>query len=330
MRTNRAAHRTVNKWLPPKVKGRYGLHAGSINYGVSSAEAEAMLDTPIPYATTYTDLLAWLLLSLPAPTRYLEIGVSVGKNLHALTRTVAKFGSRTGDVTLYALDLERFNPMLVSSYPPIDATCQRWRTPAVVDDGSGAPTLKADEGSSVCEHTIADADTGTRMRLLYTSADLKTHAAWIAIAASLVSGSGSGGSDSGGNAFDLVFSDAWHAAAAVQWELRQLLGRQLLSRRAVVVWDDLNTPAMRDAFGYCCAELRRSHPAVQPGTPDSEDEEPDRIECFFSAVTSGFVVANHSDIIGIAGPARVLAASAVRLVLPSLLRLEDFGFTVPE
>ena len=88
---------------------------------------------------------------------------------------------------------------------------------------------------------------------------------------------------------------------------------------------------MREAFGQCCLELRHAHPAVTGAAQELEgDGKAERIECFLSAVTSGFLAANHSDIIGIAGPSRVLEASGVRDVLPSLLRLEDFGFSLPD
>ena len=107
--------------------------------------------------------------------------MSVGKNLHALTTTVGTFGAQSGEVLLCGLDLERFNPQLSRLYPREEATCRRWPTPARVDDGSGSATLKADAESSLCEHTIVEAVEGSRVRLMYASADLKTHAAWRAL-----------------------------------------------------------------------------------------------------------------------------------------------------
>ena len=156
MRRARAALGEVPRWLPPKRRGPYGVHAGSINYGVASAEAEAVLDEPIPFATSYSDVLSWLLLSFDPPARYLEIGVSVGKNLHQLMRTSAAFGSRASSALLVGLDLESFNPVLLAHYPIAESTCRRWPTPAIVDDGSGAATLKADAESSVCQHTLSE------------------------------------------------------------------------------------------------------------------------------------------------------------------------------
>ena len=120
--------------------------------------------------------------------------------------------------------------------------------------------------------------------------------------------------------FDLVFSDAWHSPAAVWWELRQLLERQLLSPRAVVVWDDLNSRDMQAAFGTMCATLKVHHPAARDGRAP--------IECLLSAITPGWVVSNSSDLIGIAGPADVLQRARLDLILPSRLTLADFGFAL--
>ena len=328
MRRNREALGMITSWLPPKRRGPYGFHAGSINYGVASAEAEATIDDPVPFTTSYSDVLAWLLLSMPAPSSYLEIGTSVGKNLHAIARSTAAFGKRTGaGVRLFALDLEVFNPKLLPHYPRIDSTCVAWATPSHVDDGTGSATLKADAQSSTCEHALADGSPSSGvLSLHYVSADLKTNAAWEAVSKALRAPPAGG--ESG---FDLIFSDAWHSPAALHWEMAQLLRRRLLGRRSVVVWDDLNTPGMREAFGQCCLELRHAHPAVAGAAQELEgDGKADRIDCFLSAVTSGFLAANHSDIIGIAGPSRVLEASGVRDVLPSLLHLEDFGLSLPD
>ena len=63
------------------------------------------------------------------------------------------------------------------------------------------------------------------VRLLYASADLKTNAAWAAVTDALAreqaapprrAGAAAEGDGDGG--FDLVFSDAWHAPAALHWE----------------------------------------------------------------------------------------------------------------
>ena len=87
--------------------------------------------------------------------------------------------------------------------------------------------------------------------------------------------------------------------------------------------NDLNTRDMQEAFGRMCLMLMHAHPAVIDG-----EEGADTIECMISAVQPGWVATNSSDLIGIAGPSRVLSAAGLIFVLPSQLRLEDFGFTL--
>ena len=87
-----------------------------------------------------------------------------------------------------------------------------------VDDGSKEEGKGGGEGCS----------------LFYVSADLKTSQAWQALASRIPAApldrtSGHLAS------FDLIFSDAWHSAAAVTWELSQLVQRRLLPASSVLL-----------------------------------------------------------------------------------------------
>lgn len=381
MATNRAALAAVPRWLPPKDGAIGGLSvAGNINYGVQP-KTEAVLDLPVPFAVSYSDLLAWLLLCIGPEAggyRYLEIGVSVGKNLHQVAAVLQAFGARPGRARLVGLDLEPFNPRLRDLYPP-GRTLAAWPTPATTDGGAtqlppvgdaaaesaAAPaSLKRDAQSSVAQHAWDGGFLG------YVSADLKTVAAWEAL--SLLSTAldrderegrrgqpgGEKGGESGGQGgdtgadtaalasggFDLIFSDAWHSFGAVTWELEQLLSRRLLSPRSVLVWDDLNSRDMQSAFGTMCIALRRRHPAAllpvaaghnaTTGEGQAEGVEDggrrDRIDCWLSAVAPGWVASEESDLIGVAGPSRLLRRARLRDVLPSRLTLRDFGFALAD
>ena len=334
MATHRTALARVPRWLPPKT-GRYG--AGNINYGVQP-QTEPHLDSPLPLVATYSDVLAWLLLSGESPC-YLEIGVSVGKNLHQLLASAARY---TSGSTLVGLDLEPFNPQLLSTFPAHRRIAE-WESPTRVDEGD-QPSYKLDPLSTLEEHA-ADG-----VRFFYCSADLKARRTWDQLEAQLpaelaqlqpeAAAAGAAaprplteslpaelmdlamrppaGREEG--VFDLVFSDAWHSPSAVWWELRQLLERKLLSPQAVVVWDDLNSRGMQAAFGTMCATLKAHHPAVRDGRAP--------IECLFSAIAPGWVVSNSSDLIGIVGPADVLQRAQLDLILPSKLTLADFGYSV--
>lgn len=328
-RRTRAALGEVPRWMPPKERTLSGSNiivAGNINYGVS-AEVEALLDKPVGLEISYTDVLAWLLLSLSTP-RYLEIGVSVGKNLHRMLHAAAAYGG--GGESVIGLDLEPISPRLEALYPPA-ARLRTWLTPALVDggerDGRPAPasSLKHDAESTLDAHEWpgggaaaagAGADTAAR-RFHYLSGDLKCGSTWSVLQAAL-----EGGQLGGGRGIDLVFSDAWHSQAAVAWELQQLLDRGLLSERAVVVWDDLNDVLMVRAFHAMCLVLMQHHPAV--GASGAQ------IQCALSAMGSGWLATNTSDLIGLAGPADVLRDSGVELVLPTRLRFEDWGMPSPK
>jgi hypothetical protein len=103
--------------------------------------------------------------------------------------------------------------------------------------------------------------------------------------------------------------------------------RRLLTEQTVIVWDDVSTPGMQRAFGENCIGLRRFHPAVLRDAAAGGLVAP-RIDCFLSAVAPGWLASNRSNLIGIAGPASVLEAIGLHLVLPSRLHLEDFGFAL--
>lgn len=350
----RAALRAIAQWMPAAnnlYEGKTPV-AGNINYGVQR-QTEPLLNTPIDTVTTYSDLLAWLLLScaphLGGP-RYLEIGVSVGKNLHQLTEHASKhFMTATAaaggaTATLVGFDLEELNPNLLPLHPQLGELVASWPSPPEValeaqtppSDSTHRPStrsLKLDQRSTLARHRCdISHHEGESCALYYLSADLKTDPPWEALASRLP-----GTAERRG--FDLIFSDAWHSPAAVQWEARQLVQRGLLNFRSVIVWDDLNTPGMQQAFGSLCLALRQHHPAAQESnTTKSEDagraagEEGTRavIDCFLSAVAPGWVASNgRSNLIGIAGPHSVLERSGLSWVLPSRLALEDFGYRLP-
>ena len=114
MRAVRSALASVTRWMPPKERSLGGMPvAGNINYGVQP-QSEPHIDEPHGSRLSYTDVLGWLLLTLcagGAPCRYLEIGVSVGKNLHGVAQTLASHGgggngTMGGSAQLIGFDLE--------------------------------------------------------------------------------------------------------------------------------------------------------------------------------------------------------------------------------
>lgn len=99
IRTNRRYLHSVARWIAPAdyraSRDRYGCPPRLL----------ALLDRPIDEQPTYTDLLVHAAQRLPVPVRYLELGVSVGKNLYVLARALR-------DAILIGFDWERINPVL--------------------------------------------------------------------------------------------------------------------------------------------------------------------------------------------------------------------------
>lgn len=96
---NRAHLHSVKNWIAPEDYACSRSHYGC------PPRILPLLDLPIDDQPTYTDLLVYAAQRLPAPTRYLELGVSVGKNFYVLASTFA-------DAVLIGFDWERINPLL--------------------------------------------------------------------------------------------------------------------------------------------------------------------------------------------------------------------------
>lgn len=103
---NRAYVNAVTDWLPADAS-----RASQHNYGVP-VSVLSLLNRPIDTTPTYTDVLTAVALEFDRPIRYLEIGVSVGKNFYCLTRAL------TGS-TLVGLDWETPNPVLERLLTPL-------------------------------------------------------------------------------------------------------------------------------------------------------------------------------------------------------------------
>jgi hypothetical protein len=99
IRQNRRHLHAVEDWITDDVyrgsRGRYGC----------APHVLPLLNLPLDEQPTYTDLLAYAAQRLPASVRYLELGVSVGKNLYVLANVLQR-------ALLVGFDWERINPLL--------------------------------------------------------------------------------------------------------------------------------------------------------------------------------------------------------------------------
>lgn len=104
---NRECLGAVDRWITGDI-----YRASRSGYGCP-ARVLPLLDLPPGEQPTYTDLLVQAAAKLPAPVRYLELGVSVGKNFYVLAHVLAH-------ALLVGFDWERINPLLAQRFVRVD------------------------------------------------------------------------------------------------------------------------------------------------------------------------------------------------------------------
>jgi hypothetical protein len=212
---NRTSLATVNSWITDSDYER-----SIYRYGIRPKN-RLRIDAPIGEETTLSDLIACLAMDLTKDIRYLEIGVSVGKNFFQML-------NQWNDALLVGFDIEDINPVL-ERYLEKGASVS-WETK------EGSPRKSP---SSLTEYTFKM----NRNQVRYLTGDLFDDASWARLA---------------GSTFNLVFSDACHEPKAIlrEWDLIKSL-RLLDQDEFVFVWDDLRGE-MQGAFKQISAEMRRT------------------------------------------------------------------------
>jgi hypothetical protein len=199
------------------------VYQGSIfQYGLPP-QIRPFIDDPIDDSPTYSDLIVYLAAAL-GKVRYLEFGTSVGKNFFQVAKAVS-------DSELVAVDIEDINPALERQLAFIDR--ETW-------DGA-AGSMRTRPSS----HTVYRLD-GNRVE--YVAGDLFQSATWQRLR---------------GRKFNLVFSDAFHSPEALLMEWENISRLQLLAEGPfAMIWDDLSSKGMRDAFYQIAGALKRSRAKV--------------------------------------------------------------------
>jgi hypothetical protein len=194
-------------------------------YGLP-AQVRHLIDKDIGAAPTYTDAILSLASRLNPKISYLEIGVSVGKNFLQVT-------NHFRNAALTAFDIEEINPRLLSHYQ----FESRREFPTFSESIKKTPSSYSTFRDPAHDNAIG-----------YLCGDVFDGGAWTQLA---------------GRKFNLVFSDAFHSAAALKFEAKKLLEHKLLNDQAVViVWDDLHN-SMADAFREICKDFKHSRPACR-------------------------------------------------------------------
>lgn len=181
-----------------------------------------VIDLEIGNELTYTDVLVYLCTTFRQPVRYLELGVSVGKNfvqmLYALT-----------NCELVGFDIEDINPTIANRLTSVSSTL--WDSPeqSLKSARSSFTQYRFNENNNIVS---------------YISADIWDEQAWTLLE---------------GKRFNVLFSDALHTPEALVHEYRMLEKYDLLADDFVMLWDDLNG-SMQDAFREIVGRFDRLRP----------------------------------------------------------------------
>jgi hypothetical protein len=197
--------------------------ASIFHYGLPP-HIRSFIDEPIDDSPTYSDVIAYLAGQIPNLS-YLELGPSIGKNLFQVAKAVQ-------NAELVAVDIEDINPILEKQLTQ-RMPAETWQTTA----GSKRTA------SSTRTSYLLDSN-----RVDYMAGDLFDKATWERLR---------------GRKFNLIFSDAFHSPEALDMEWENIARLDLLAEGPfAVVWDDLTSAAMRDAFYRIAAAIQHRRPSV--------------------------------------------------------------------
>lgn len=205
IRQNRAVLSSVPRWIDDSVYDH-----SIFQYGLPAA-LKLLIDKPLSSEVTYTDALCFLLTRLSKPVRYLELGVSVGKNFFQVANSLQN-SSLTG------FDIEEINPILEARFS--DRTpISRWAT-------METSTKKGE--SSLTSYRLQSNE------VRYLSGDIFDEGSWARLA---------------GEKFNVIFSDAFHSPDALRFEYEMLKRYRLIAdEQFIMMWDDLGGGMTREFF----------------------------------------------------------------------------------
>lgn len=218
---NRNVLAEIPRWVHPDDIAlslwRYGVPE---QWGVGAAGLGQTGLEEIEKEPTYSDLIAFIA-SRIEDLRYLEIGVSVGKNFLQIARNVA--GHFVG------LDVERINPVLANALGGNFAEFPTGKTQTV--ETWAGPHVQIE--LSISRNGVVD----------YLRGDQFSSDTWAVLR---------------GRKFNFIFSDGVHSSEALRAELQFLLAEGLIdtSGQFVMYWDDLVNIEMQTAFDDCAKRLR--------------------------------------------------------------------------
>ena len=176
---------------------------------------------------TYTDLIGFIGSQIN-PLKYLEIGVSVGKNFWQIVELFP-------DAEIYGLDVEDPNPSLVRLFESVETVWQGGQQVVATLDGKPA--------TITLTHYRLHRTNGKPVN--YVKGDQFARETWASIPIR----------------FNFIFSDGVHSGRAVRDEMEHLTQCGLIdqSGKFAMYWDDLVNHDMQSAFNANCLKLGRGH-----------------------------------------------------------------------
>ncbi len=213
---NRAFLRTIDCWIrEPDYK------ASIFQYGLPS-RVRHLIDVPMTEEVTYSDAISCLARALGPDLRYLELGVSVGKNVSQVLHHVH-------GAELTCFDIEDINPVLEEMLVKQDHV--EWPTAqeSIRKKPSGLTTYNFSQNGN---------------KVSYLAGDIFDKQSWERLR---------------GRSYNLIFSDAFHSASALLKEWEMIKSCNLLADDFTMMWDDLGDSDMRGAFYRIVIEMRAAY-----------------------------------------------------------------------
>lgn len=215
---NRKTLASIDNWISDAALAsslwRYGV---PIEWNESQNAIDRTGLNDIECEITASDILGFAARRLGPGLSYLEIGVSVGKNLLQIERLVE-------GAQLVGLDVETLNPVLRRQFNQCTD----------IDRPSDSYEVETLSGKPASKKTTLQRLRSERNTFDYLSADQFRDDTWSRL---------------DGRKFNLIFSDGVHSAKALRSEFQFLLSHNLIdSTRCVMFWDDLHGIEMQSAF----------------------------------------------------------------------------------
>jgi hypothetical protein len=193
-------------------------------YGIPESlhdDEEFLLNKPINDEITYTDLICYFSNKLKN-IRYLELGVSVGKNFYQVMHYLK-------GAYMMGYDLEEINPLLKSEFALNNASLKKWEK-----DNYLKPSEPSVWSNMQFKNNIIE----------YISADIYDPRGWYELK---------------DKKFNLILSDASHTPEAILYEYDMMVKYNVLDPNSFIIfWDDLGGK-MTKSFDKIVKKMKSSY-----------------------------------------------------------------------